>query len=98
MQRGRFGLYTYLMASAPYGTLYCGHTDSLMVRVVQHRDKVRPGFTSRYGIDRLVWYEFHDTRLAAFEHERRIKKWNRAWKVRIIEETNPNWDDSTTAS
>jgi len=85
--------YTYILASGPYGTLYTSSTDSIVVRIGQHKDKVNEGFTAKYGVDRLVWYFVHDTREGAFGHERRIKKWNRAWKIRLIEEMNPNWDD-----
>ena len=85
--------FTYLLASAPYGTLYCGHTDNLIARVSQHRDKVRGGFTARYGVARLVWYEQHGERSGAFRRERQIKKWNRRWKVRLIEAENPAWRD-----
>ena len=85
--------YTYLMASGPYGTLYCGHTDDLGRRVLEHKEKLRPGFTKKYGVDRLVWFEELESRDRAFERERAIKKWNRAWKVRIIEVMNPHWED-----
>jgi putative endonuclease len=85
--------FTYLLASAPYGTLYCGHTDSLERRIAQHREKSFCGFTAKYGVHRLVWYEVHDTRAGAFHHERRLKKWNRRWKIRLIEEMNPRWED-----
>ena len=85
--------YTYLLASAPYGTLYCGHTDFLAKRISEHKEKVRPGFTADYGVSRLVWYAVHDTREGAKAHEQRIKKWNRAWKIRLIEENNPGWLD-----
>jgi len=85
--------YTYLLASAPFGTLYCGHTDNLSGRVEKHREKVYSGFTAKYGVVRLVWYEAHETRSGAFHHERRIKHWNRAWKIRLIEEANPGWAD-----
>ena len=85
--------YTYILASRPYGTLYTGSTDSLTKRMWEHQDKLRPGFTAKYGVTRLVWFEAHDTRQGAFEHERRIKKWNRAWKIRLIEQMNPRWDD-----
>ncbi|HRD47688.1 MAG TPA: GIY-YIG nuclease family protein [Caulobacter sp.] len=85
--------YTYIMASGPYGTLYIGHTDSLARRAWQHREKQRPGFTAKYGVVRLVWYEVHDTREGAKAHERRLKKWNRAWKIRLIEALNPRWLD-----
>ncbi len=85
--------YTYIMASAPYGTLYCGHTDNVAMRAWQHREKARPGFTARYGVTRLVWYEIQDTREAAKSRERKIKKWNRAWKIELIEALNPEWLD-----
>jgi putative endonuclease len=85
--------YTYLLASAPYGTLYCGQTDNLIARVRQHRDKLRPGFTAKYEVTRLVWYAVHETREGARLHERQIKKWNRAWKIRLIEEANREWLD-----
>jgi len=85
--------FTYLLASAPYGTLYCGHTDDLAARVWKHKEKVFRGFTAKYGVDRLVWYEVFDSREGAFLRERRIKKWERAWKIRLIEELNPAWAD-----
>jgi len=85
--------YTYLLASAPYGTLYCGHTDDLTTRIWKHREKTYSGFTARYGVTRLVWFEIHGERDGAFRRERQIKKWNRAWKVRLIEAENPTWSD-----
>ena len=85
--------YTYLLASAPYGTLYCGHTDCLTTRVWKHRDKTYSGFTAKYGVARLVWFEAHGERSGAFRRERRIKAWNRAWKIRLIETENPTWSD-----
>ena len=85
--------YVYLLASRPYGTLYCGHTDDIARRVWQHREKAFKGFTAKYGVTRLVWYEPGDTREGAFIRERQIKKWNRAWKIQLIEATNPGWTD-----
>jgi putative endonuclease len=85
--------YTYLLASAPYGTLYCGHTDDLIARMWKHREKVYSGFTAKYGVTRLVWYEAHGELSDAFRRERRIKKWERAWKIRLIEAENPAWSD-----
>lgn len=85
--------YTYILASAPNGTLYTGHTDSLATRAFQHREEVRRCFTSRYGVKLLVWYERHDTRDSAKRRESQMKKWNRAWKIRMILELNPGWDD-----
>ena len=85
--------YTYMLASRRNGTLYTGSTDDIRTRVWQHKTKVFKGFTSRYGVDRLVWYETHRSRQSAFERERQIKSWKRAWKIRLIEEINPEWDD-----
>lgn len=86
--------FTYIVASQRNGTLYTGSTDDLIARVCQHRDKLRPNsFTARHGVARLVWYEWHETREAAFKRERQIKKWNRLWKLRLIEEMNPGWHD-----
>jgi len=85
--------YTYLLSSRRNGTLYCGHSDDLAQRVWEHREKVRPGFTAKYGVTQLVWYETHDTREAAFIRERQIKKWERPWKLRLIEAFNPDWRD-----
>jgi len=85
--------YTDLLASQRNGTLYCGHTDNIGERVWKHKEKSLKGFTAKYGVDRLVWHEVHDTREAAFIWERQIKKWNRAWKIRLIEERNPQWLD-----
>ncbi|HEY9217027.1 MAG TPA: GIY-YIG nuclease family protein [Phenylobacterium sp.] len=87
------GFYTYLLASQRNGTLYCGHTDALGARVWRHKQRVFGGFTAEYGVSRLVWYEPHETREGAFRRERQIKKWNRAWKLRLIEGENPEWDD-----
>ena len=85
--------YTYILASRRNGTLYTGSTDSLMIRVGQHKAKTFDGFTAKYSVDQLVWFEVHDTREGAFRHERQIKKWKRRWKVRMIEERNPDWRD-----
>jgi putative endonuclease len=83
--------YTYIMASGRNGTLYTGHTDDLAKRVHHHREKVGSGFAARHGVDRLVWFESHESRGAAFTRERQIKEWRRAWKLRLIEEVNPGW-------
>ena len=85
--------YTYILANRRNGALYIGHTDDLAHRVWLHKEKALGGFTARYGIDRLVWYVVHETREAAFADERRIKTWNRAWKLRMIEAMNPQWLD-----
>jgi putative endonuclease len=68
-------------------------TDNLVARVWQHRESVVPGFTKQYNIKILVWYELHDTREAAIVRERQIKRWNRSWKLQMIEIANPTWRD-----
>ena len=83
----------YVLASARNGTLYVGVTNNLARRVLEHRSGAAESFTKRYGVDRLVYVEFHDTMAAAILREKHIKKWNRAWKIRLILEANPNWDD-----
>ena len=85
--------YTYIVASRRNGTLYIGSTDTLSRRAWEHREKVRPGFTARYDVQILVWYEVFDTRAGAFRRERAMKKWNRAWKLELIERFNPGWVD-----
>jgi putative endonuclease len=85
--------YVYIVASRPYGTLYIGHTDDLSRRIFEHREKVRPGFTAKYGVTRLVWFEAFESRENAFRRERRMKEWRRKWKIELIEEMNPLWDD-----
>ena len=83
----------YILASHRNGTLYTGVTSELVGRVWQHRAGLHPGFTSKYGVKRLVWFEAHETMESAIMREKRIKKWNRAWKVRLIEELNKDWRD-----
>lgn len=81
------------MASRWNGTMYCGVTNDLVRRVVEHREGTAEGFTSRYGVSRLVWFEQHSDIHEAILREKRIKKWNREWKVRLIEKGNPEWRD-----
>jgi len=83
----------YILASERNGTPYVGMTDNLTKRIWQHRDDLIPGFTRRYSVKTLVWYESHETRESAFIRERRLKKWNRAWKLELIEKSNPYWRD-----
>jgi putative endonuclease len=85
--------YTYILASKRNGTLYTGSTDDIIKRVYEHREKVRRGFTARYGVATLVWYEQHASRETAFRRERQIKEWRRSWKLRLLEEHNPTWRD-----
>ena len=83
----------YLMASRRNGTLYIGVTSNLVQRVWQHKHDVVDGFTSQYGVHRLVWYEQHETMASAIARERALKEWRRAWKLVLIEESNSEWRD-----
>ena len=83
----------YLLASRRNGTLYAGVTSDLIKRLYQHRESQSDGFTKDYGVCRLVWFEQHATMEHAIIREKRIKKWNRSWKISLIEEANPDWDD-----
>ena len=85
--------YVYIVASRRNGTLYTGTTDDLVRRIWQHRTGAVPGFTNKYGVKVLVWYEQYETRESALIRERQIKKWNRSWKLQLIEQTNPEWRD-----
>ena len=85
--------WVYMLASRRNGTLYIGSTDDFAKRVWQHKEEIIKGFTSKYGVKTLVWYEPHETRESAFLRERRMKEWKRAWKIRVIEEMNPEWRD-----
>ena len=86
-------MYVYLLASGKHRTLYLGVTNDLIRRVYEHKTKAVRGFTSRYGVDCLVWFEVYDDAETAIMREKEIKKWRRDWKVALIEETNPDWDD-----
>jgi len=83
----------YILASKKNGTLYIGVTSDLVKRVHEHKSDVRDGFTKNYAVHALVWLEMHDSMEQAIMHEKRLKKWRRSWKIRLIEEANPNWDD-----
>lgn len=83
----------YLMASQRNGTLYIGVTSNLVRRVWQHRQDLLEGFTHRYGVHLLVWYEQHENMESAIAREKSLKKWRRAWKLHLIEATNPDWRD-----
>jgi putative endonuclease len=83
----------YLLASRAYGTLYAGTTSDLFKRIWEHKHKVVPGFTRKYGVDRLVWFEAHETAAAALRREKQIKEWKREWKISLIERENPHWID-----
>lgn len=83
----------YIMASKKHGTLYVGVTSDLRKRVWEHQSDAIGGFTARYGVHRLVYYEVHEEMRSAITREKRIKKWRRAWKVELIEKMNPEWRD-----
>jgi len=85
--------YVYMLASRRDGTLYLGVTKDLVRRTYQHKEKLLPGFTSRYDVRRLVWFEVYDDPVHAIEREKEIKKWRRAWKIALIEKENPAWKD-----
>jgi putative endonuclease len=90
------GFYVYILASCRNGTLYIGMTDDLARRIWEHQIGAVPGFTRDYGIKMLVWFERHESRESvAFRRERQLKKWNRIWKLDLIEKSNPAWRDLT---
>ena len=83
----------YILASRRNGTLYIGATSNLVERIWQHKNDLVEGFTKRYGVHVLVWYEVHETMGGAVARERALKEWKRVWKLRLIEEGNPRWED-----
>lgn len=83
----------YMLSSQRNGTLYIGVTSNLVQRIYQHREGLADGFSKTYRVKTLVWYEQHETMESAILREKAIKKWNRAWKLRLIEKTNPDWRD-----
>lgn len=86
----------YILASRPYGTLYVGVTSDLATRIEAHRSGLADGFTKEHGVHMLVYFELHAGMYEAIQREKRLKKWNRAWKIKLIEETNPEWKDLST--
>lgn len=85
--------YVYMLASGRRGTLYIGVTNDLVRRVYEHRNDFVPGFTRKYRVHRLVWFEIHDDIREAILREKRIKRWHRAWKIELIEKDNKTWRD-----
>ena len=85
--------FVYILASEPYGTLYVGVTSNLAGRVYEHKEDLRDGFTKKYGVHALVWFEEYGEIQMAIAREKRIKKWNRDWKIELIEKANPTWSD-----
>jgi putative endonuclease len=85
--------HVYMLASAPKGTLYIGVTSDLVKRVWQHKEGLADGFTQQYGVKTLVWFEPQASAEAAIRREKQLKKWNRDWKIQLIEVNNPHWRD-----
>ena len=85
--------FVYILASQRNGTLYTGVTSDLSKRIWEHKNDLIEGFTKKYGVHRLVYYEFHNDMATAITREKQIKKWRRAWKVELIEHDNPDWRD-----
>ena len=86
----------YILASKPYGTLYIGVTSNLADRIEAHRIGGADGFTKEHGVHTLVYFELHEDMYEAIQREKRLKKWNREWKIKLIEEMNPEWKDLAT--
>ena len=85
--------YVYILASKRNGTLYTGITSDLIKRVWEHKNKVVPGFTEKYGVDKLVYFEQYQEAENAIKREKRLKFWKRKWKIDLIEKRNPEWED-----
>jgi putative endonuclease len=83
----------YILSSKRNGTLYIGVTSELAKRVWQHKNDVVDGFTKRYSVHQLVWYELHETMESAIQREKALKNWKRVWKLELIEDSNPGWQD-----
>ena len=83
----------YMLASKRNGTLYTGVTSNLLKRVWEHKNNIVEGFTNKYGVPSLVWYELHNTMDSAIQREKAIKNWKRAWKLKVIEKMNSDWRD-----
>ena len=85
--------WVYIMASKPWGTLYTGITSDIEARIYQHREGLLEGFSKRYSVKTLVYFEEHAVPAAAIQREKRIKKWPRVWKITLIRTSNPDWND-----
>jgi putative endonuclease len=86
-------MFVYILASKRNGTLYTGVTSDLRKRVWEHKNHLVDGFTKKYNVDRLVYYEVHDNPTTAIQREKSLKRWHRDWKLKLIEKGNPGWDD-----
>ena len=85
--------YVYILCSKRNGTLYIGITSDLIKRLYEHKNDLVNGFTKKYNVHNLVWYEIHESAESAITREKQIKKWKRAWKIKMIEQSNPEWND-----
>ena len=85
--------YVYILANCRNGTIYIGVTSDLIKRIWQHKNKAVNGFSEKYAVDKLVFYEVHDSILSAIAREKQLKNWHRAWKLELIEKNNPEWND-----
>lgn len=85
--------YVYIITNKKYGTLYIGVTSHLEKRIYEHKNKTYEGFSKKYGLDKLVWYDTTNSVQEAIHYEKKLKKWNRVWKIRMIQEKNPDWND-----
>lgn len=85
--------YVYILASKKNGTIYIGMSSNLIQRIYQHKNKLADGFTGKYNVDKLVYYEKHDSAESAIKKEKRLKEWQRKWKIDLIESFNPDWSD-----
>ena len=86
-------MYVYILTNKKYGTLYIGVTNNIERRIVEHKSGLIPGFTQKYNLKKLVWLEEHQRVADAIYREKQLKNWHRAWKIALIEETNPEWRD-----
>jgi putative endonuclease len=85
--------FVYILASQRNGTIYTGVTSALSERFYAHREEMFEGFTKKYGVKMLVYYEMHEDPMSAIKREKQLKRWRRLWKTRLIEERNPHWND-----
>ena len=85
--------YVYILTNKPNGTLYIGVTSNLRKRIWEHKNKVVGGFSEKYGLTTLIWYEIYDDIREAIQKEKQMKKWERSWKLKRIHQMNPEWED-----
>ncbi len=86
-------LAVYILTNRPRGVLYIGVTSDLSARIYQHKTKITKGFSKKYNLDKLVWYEIHDIMSSAITREKQLKYWKRNWKIELFEKNNKHWDD-----